>query len=184
METFLGPFRVVVATEGHPARGPEEAAVTLVTFSDFECAACWRLTQTLERVLEVHAEDVRLVFRQLPAAERESPTQAAEASLCAHEQGLFWAAHDLLFGQEPGPAAERLLSRAARVGLESESFRRCVEDRRYAARVRDDAAAAVEAGAATAPVVFVNGRLLTGAVPYERLAGLVEDELARAGESR
>ena len=181
---LMGPFRLEMATEGHPSRGRTDAPVTLVTFSDFECAACFRLERALERLRAAYGEEVRQVFRQFPAGERAAALKAAEASLCAHEQGRFWTVHDRLFARDPERRAAVLLSRPETLALEPERFNRCLEQGTYAARVRADLEAALAAGAVTPPVTFVNGRLLTGAPPYERLAGLVEDELSRAAADR
>src|SRR5580765_8807688 len=95
------PARTEVATAGFPARGPATAPVTIVEFSDFECPFCGRLFPTLKAVENLYLDRSRIVYRQFPLRRIHPLAQkAAEASLCAHEQGRFWQMHDSLFGDQ------------------------------------------------------------------------------------
>lgn len=84
--------------EGDLIEGPAEAKVTLVEFSDFQCPFCIRASATVKQVMDTYKNDVRLVFKNLPLVQIHPFAQkAAEASLCAAEQGKFWEYHDQLF---------------------------------------------------------------------------------------
>jgi len=179
----LDPFRVDVADPAAPALGPETAPVTLVEFSDFECPFCGRFAPTLERVEEAYGDRVRIVYRQFPIPSlHPSAFKAAEASLCAHEQGEFWAYHDLLFAEQDRLAVRDLKEKAGRLGLDQGEFDRCLDTGRKVEQVQEDQAAGQAAGVTGTPALFVNGVPIPGgAVSYEVVAEALDAELARTG---
>ena len=178
---LLEPPRTDVAAAG-PAQGPEDAPVTIVEFSDFECPFCKRIHPTLKQVMDAYDGKVRLVYRQLPLTSLHPNAQkAAEASLCAHDQGKFWAMHDAMFESSGGLAVASLKATAADIGLDTAEFARCLDSGEKADEVATDLAAARELGLSGTPALFINGRYLSGAQPYETIARVVDDELRRAG---
>jgi protein-disulfide isomerase len=180
VEMFLEEPRTTVEAKG-PAKGPADAPVTLVEFSDFECPYCSRMTETLHQVTEKYGDKVRLVFRQYPLAMHANAQKAAEASLCAHEQGQFWAMHDLLFEEQKSLTVADLKEKAARLGLDSTSFDVCLDEGRTAAQVNEDLQAGARAGVSGTPAVFVNGKFFSGAQPLEAISGAIDEELAKLG---
>ena len=80
-----------------PVRGPENAPISIVEFSDFQCPYCARVQGALKQVLEAFPNEVRLVFKQYPLDIHQYARQAAFASMAAHAQGKFWELHDKLF---------------------------------------------------------------------------------------
>src|SRR3954464_13355916 len=112
--------RVDVATAGHPSRGAATAPVTIVEFSDFECPFCGRLFPTLKAVENIYLGRVRIVYRQFPLRRSHPQAEkAAEASLCANEQGHFWEMHDSLFGDQEHLTVPALKARAAQLKLDT-----------------------------------------------------------------
>ncbi len=181
VERFLEPMRIEVASEGFPEKGPADAPVTIVEFSDFECPYCSRVLPTLRQVMENYSDTVRVVFRQFPLNSIHPRAQkAAEASLCAEEQGKFWELHDLMFEEQKALAVDQLKEKAARIGLDSTAFDECVDSGRFAEQVATDLSEGAAAGVSGTPAMFVNGRFLSGAVAYDTLAAIVDEELARA----
>lgn len=182
VEVFLEPFRVDLDTEGAPSQGPADAPVTLLEFSDFECPYCGSFFQTLERVQEAYEGRVRVVFRHLPLEElHPNALAAAEASMCAADQDAFWELHDLLFTEQDRLSPSELEAKAERIGLDMDGFRSCMESDRHMERIRADQQAAARLGISGTPAIFVNGRPVEGgAVPFETLAEIIDDELARA----
>ena len=177
---LIEPMRATVAATG-PAKGPESAPVTIVEFSDFECPFCSRLVPTVDEVVAKYGDKVRVVFRQFPLSIHPTAQKAAEASLCAHEQGKFWQMHDEMFKDQKGLAVDNLKTKAAALGVNADQFNACLDGGKYAKQVADDMQAGAEVGVSGTPAMFVNGRFLSGAVPFADVAKLIDDELARKG---
>lgn len=181
VERYLSAPRIEVASEGFPAKGAESAQVTIVEFSDFECPYCARVLPSLDRVMEEYGDSVRLVFRQFPLNSIHPRAQkAAEASLCAADQGKFWEMHDAMFADQKGLTVDQLKEKAAGLELDSAAFDACLDDGTYADRVAADLQAGAAAGVTGTPAMFVNGLFVNGAVPYEQLAEIIDKELERA----
>ena len=180
VQVFLGPFRTRVETAGFPSRGPDDAPVTIVAFSDFDCAACTHLEHTLDQIMADYGARVRLVFRQFPLAAHPYSQVAAAAALCAHEQELFWDMRDAMREEPHTLDRETLVQQAARIGLDTAQFTNCLTSRETESRIQAERDAGSEAGVYTPPALFINGRFLTGSTPYERLAKIIDDELSRS----
>jgi len=179
-EIFLEPLRIPVETAGQPARGPADAPVNLVEFSDFQCSFCKTLSATLGRVQKDFDAQVRLVFRQFPLSGIHPEAQkAAEASLCAGEQGRFWEMHNLLFQEQNRLQPEDLKAKAAVLKLNTDAFGECLASGKYADRIQQDILEGTRAGVTGTPALFINGRPLSGAQPYEEIARIIQDELKR-----
>ncbi len=177
---LLEPRREAVTATG-PARGPSSAPVTIVEFSDFECPFCGRFEPVLQRVLAKYPTQVRLIYRNYPLPQLHPQAQkAAEAALCAQQQGKFWDMHDLLFAEQKSLAIEDLKDKAQRIGLERAAFDECLDS----GKMRDAVAVDVEAGDALGiqgtPASFENGRFVSGDVEESELTALIDDELRRA----
>ena len=179
-EYLIEPMRVEVAATG-PGKGPENAPVTIVEFSDFECPFCSRVNPTLDKVKQTYGDKVRIVFRQFPLAMHPNAQKAAEASLCANDQGKFWEMHDAMFADQRQLAVDSLKTKATQLGLNAEQFNQCLDSNKYAPQVQADLQAGAEAGVSGTPAAFINGRFLSGAQPYENFAKIIDDELRRKG---
>jgi len=180
LEILLETPRADVAAVG-PSKGPEDAPVTIVEFSDFDCPFCKRVQGTLAAVLERYPDQVRLVYRHLPLESihpRARPT--AEAAVCAEEQDAFWDFHDLAFASEEPMSDEALRATAEALELD----RACLADGRAAEIVQRDLQAARALGVDSTPAFFVNGIRLSGAQQPDAFARLIEQELARDDEAR
>jgi len=180
VEVLMEAPRVSVAADG-PSKGPDDAAVTIIEFSDFQCPFCARAKPVLEEVLERYPDDVRLVYRHLPL-DRIHPRAraAAEAAACADEQGQFWAFHDLLFDNPNQLADPQLRGFAESLGLDIDAWSQCVDEKKYAAKVSADLEAGQAVGLSGTPAFIVNGRLLTGARPIEDFVALIDAEIANS----
>ncbi len=164
------------------ALGDADALVTLVEFSDFQCPFCARVMPTLKRVHETYGDRVRIVWKDFPlTAIHPQAFKAAEAGQCAREQGKFWEYHDRLFGNQQALEPESLKKYAAEVGLDEEQFNACMDTAKYGDRVQEQMGIGARLGVSSTPTVFVNGRLVSGAQPYEVFAEIIDEELERAG---
>jgi protein-disulfide isomerase len=178
---LIEPTRVEVAATG-PTHGPASAPITIVEFSDFQCPYCARLIPTLEQVKEKYGDKVRIVFRQYPLNFHQFAQKAAEASLCANEQGKFWELHDAMFQNQQALAVEQLKAKAVELGMNAEQFNTCLDNAKYAAQVKADFDDGSKAGVSGTPAMFINGRFLSGAQPLNEITKVIDDELARKAE--
>lgn len=178
VRTLLEPYRVEVAPLG-ASLGPDDAPVTVVEFSDFECPYCVRIYPALQELVKRYDGKVRLVYRHFPLGIHDNARKAAEASLCAHEQGRFWEMHNTMFDNYRSLTPPGLKSLAAGIGLDSTAFNACLDSGRFAAQVERDLVDGELLGVSGTPATFVNGRMLSGAVPVEQLAAIIDEELAR-----
>src|SRR5262249_32193282 len=119
--------RIKIPIEGAPFRGKVDAPVTIVEFSDFHCPFCSKVQPTLKQVLAKYGDRVKLVYRHLPIDQlHPQARQAAEAAVCAFEQGKFWEYHDLLYANGPDASPEKLKSLAQGAGLDTQAFDQCL----------------------------------------------------------
>ena len=182
VDVTLAPYRLEISTEGSPDVGPANAKITVVEFSDFECPYCVRFNPTLDQVKEQYKDHVRVVFRQFPLNSIHPKAQkAAEASLCAHDQGEFWKMHDLLFEEQKDLDLAQLKEKGERLGLDTEKFNSCLDDDKYAAQVATDVLEGSSLGVTGTPSVFINGRPVKGVVAFEDLAKIIDEEIEIAG---
>jgi len=183
VQSLLEPLRTSIATAGEPTQGGDAAKVTIVEFSDFQCPVCRRMEPVLKKVMKNYGDQIRLVYRQFPLANLHPHAEkAAEASLCAFEQKKFWPMHDTMFSDQSKLAVKDLQRSAAKLGMDAKQFKQCLDDGKYAGRVSRDIAEGQATGLITGtPTLFVNGRYISGAVPYDRLASVIDDELQRRG---
>lgn len=183
VEMLLEPLRVDVEATG-PSKGPADAPVTIVEFSDFQCPFCSRLVPTLDQVMAKYPNQVRLVFRQFPLSIHPFAPKAAEAALCANEQGKFWEMHDAMFHDQQGLAVEALNAKAVQLGLDAGKFHSCLDQGKFRATVMSDTSAGEAAGVNSTPAMFINGRFVLGAVPIEQITSVIDDELQRKGVAK
>lgn len=182
-EAMISGPRHRVPIDGAPSRGPADALVTLVVFSDFECPYCGRLVETLDELATEHPEDVRIVFRHMPLSFHPHAVGAAEAAAEAFAQGgdqAFWRMHDLLFQNREALGEEDLVRYAQMLGLDVPRFRDALEDHRHRAAVERDRSLGAELCVTGTPATFVNGRLVEGARPYLDFARVVDAAIAEA----
>jgi len=161
-----------------PARGPDKAPITIVEFSDFECPFCSRAKETVDKVMESYAGKIRLVFRHFPLDFHKKAPKAAEASLCAQDQGKFWEYHDQLFANQQKLEIAELKEHATAVGLDAAKFAECLDSGKKAEMVQADLADGKKLGINGTPAFFINGVMLSGAQPAEEFKRVIDQELA------
>lgn len=176
----LDPPRQRVEPEpGDRSRGPEDAPVTIVEFSDFECPYCQQATATLSELLARYPDQIRFIYKDFPLPNHPHAFKAAEAGHCAHEQGKFWEFHDQLFASQ-ALDVESLKGHADELGLDGEAFAACLDDARHAESVNEDMLTGRSYGASSTPTLFINGRPVFGAMPLDVFDEIVQEELAFA----
>jgi protein-disulfide isomerase len=174
----LEPPRQKVAAADGQTRGPAGAPIELIEFSDFQCPYCLRANPTVTQVLSTYGDRIRFVYRNYPLANHPNARPAAEAAQCAAEQGQFWPYHDRLFADQSKLADEDLKQSAVALGLDAARFNACFDSHKYKARVEADMQAGNDAGVNGTPAFFINGRMLSGAQPFDEFKRVIDEELA------
>jgi len=175
------PYRLTFNNEGAPSLGKKGAPITLVEFSDFQCPYCQAAAPVLKQVAEKFPNEVLIVYRQYPITSiHPFAFKAAEASLCANEQGKFWEMHDAMFQDQKKLTVSDLKATARRLGVDGKKFDTCLDTGRHVERVQNDMAEATRINANGTPAMFINGTYVEGgSVPFSTLESLIQKELAR-----
>lgn len=172
--------------ERNRVKGQPSATVTLIEVSDFQCPFCARFAAETYAKLDsayIRTGKVRLVFINYPLPNHREAWAASEAAMCAGAQDAFWPMHDRLFATQrewsgQADAPQRFTRFAEELKLDMGAFRACTEGDRVAPLILTDVMQASNAGVQGTPFFLVNGRVpLSGAVPFEQLAGAIEAEL-------
>lgn len=164
-----------------PFRGDKNAKVTIVEFSDFECPYCVRADGTVRQLVEKYGDKIKVVYKHFPLSFHPNAPKAAEASICAQQQGMdyFWKMHDELFANYRNLSVGVMKDSAKKIGLDYDAFSSCLTSGKYASRVEADMQQGMAVGVNSTPVFFVNGRLIKGAQPLESFVEKIEQELAK-----
>lgn len=180
VRVLLEPPRISVESSGRPARGPADAPVTIVEFSDFQCPYCAQMARILHQLDALYEGKTRLVFRDFPLPMHKDAAKAAEAAACAADQGKYWEMHDRLFAGQKSLARADLDRYAADVGLQAARFSACLDGGKHAAEWQKDRADGEQYGVTGTPALFVNGRPVFGAATIQDLRQVIDEELERA----
>lgn len=166
------------------AKGDEDAPVTLVEFTDYQCPYCARFyTDTYWQLKKEYVETgkARYLIRDLPLPIHPSAPAAAMAARCAGDEGRYWEMHDLLFEKQDewssGDTEELFSGYAGELGLDVGGFSSCLRDEKYKQEVDEDVNLARQVGADGTPAFFINGRRLIGAQPFSAFQQVIEAEL-------
>jgi protein-disulfide isomerase len=173
--------RIRVDVAGAPVRGPADAPITIVEWSDFQCPFCARAEETLTRLRQEYPDKIRFVWRDMPLPFHDQARPAAIAARAAGAQGKFWAMHDRLYADRVAPLGRaRFEKEAAELGLDPKRFGAALDARDAKdgkSAIDADILAGTKAGASGTPTFFINGKVLTGAQPYETFKARIDDEL-------
>jgi len=157
-----------------PVKGSEDAVVTIVEWSDFQCPFCNRVAPTLAQIEKEYGDQVRLVFKHMPLSIHAQAPQAPAASEAAHRQGQFWDMHDRIFQNQRDLSADTLARYAREIGLDMGRFEEDIASAEVQKRIEDDMKQASKLGVTGTPSFFINGRYLSGAQPFPNFKRLID----------
>lgn len=180
IEWYIAAPRVEVIVAGYPSQGPENAAVTIVEFSDYQCPFCGRARSTVNQILSEYEGKVRYVFRDFPLSFHKDAQKAHEAAHCANEQEKYWEYNAKLFASQRALKVEDLKKYAKELNLDQKKFNECLDSNRYAQMVQESLAYGQTVGVSGTPAFFINGRMISGARPFEAFKEVIDDELVQA----
>jgi protein-disulfide isomerase len=172
-----------------PERGPKDAKVTIVEYSDFQCPFCSRVYSTLENeVLTQYGDKVRFYFKNFPLTSIHPWAEdAAVASECAFRQGndKFWSMYNGLFTKQDQITKENLREKSSDIakdsGMDVGKFQQCFDGKQTLDAVHADSNEATALGVNSTPTFFVNGRRLAGAQTADGFKQLIDRELGSSG---
>ncbi len=180
IKVMLDPPRYTVATSAaDPVRGVASAPVTIIEFSDYQCPFCGRVNPTLEQVRKAYGDKVKIIFKDFPLPNHPQAPKAAEAAHCAGEQGKYWELHDHMFANQRALNVPDLKQYAATLGLDAAKFNQCLDSGKHAGLVAAGTAQGERMGVNSTPTLYVNGRPLIGAQPFEAFKQIIDEELSR-----
>ena len=179
-------YRVLLGDS--PQKGPDDAKVTIVEWSDFQCPFCGRVMPTLAQIEKTYGSDVRVIFKQNPLPMHPDAPFAAKAALAAHKQGKFWPMHDKLFegnnSHQPDALKKYKVEQMARdIGLDMDKFQTDVASPELSDVIRSEQSQAMKLGANGTPHFFVNGARISGAMPFESFKAVIDAQLKRANQA-
>jgi protein-disulfide isomerase len=185
-----------VGVSGRPSLGRQDAPVTLVEFSDYQCPFCKRHFYPILKKDYIDTGKLRYVFRDFPIAGLHPQAQKAhEAAYCAGEQNKYWDMHDMLFENSQDLSVPALKGHATKIGLKDNQFNACLESGKYAADIDREITEGTAAGVNGTPAFFIGpsgsgekitGTLISGAQPLISFKQVIDDllKVAEAEESK
>jgi len=162
-------------TDDDHISGPDDAPVTIVEYSDYQCPQCWEAHRELKELLKTHGDRVRFVFRHFPLiTHNPQALPAAKAAEAAGRQGKFWEMHNALFDSQ-GQVSDADINRyAEEIGLDMARFHEDMEDEAIEERIREGRVSGVRSGVHGTPTLFMNGIRFEAPPTYEWLVAGVE----------
>lgn len=180
---FAKPKRPVfdVKVGNAPFKGAEDAKVTIVEYSDFQCPFCSKGATLVSELEKKYGKKIKIVFKNFPLPFHNQAKIAAEAGLCAREQDqkYFWKLHDIMFQDQSKLDRDSLIQSAKKVGLKEGDFTQCLDSKKHAALVEADMAEGQNLGVKSTPTFFVNGQLIAGAQGIEVFSEIIDEALAK-----
>lgn len=152
--------RLAIATDDQPWKGGEQAAVTIVEFTDYQCASCANTQPIIEDLLKEYGDKVKLVVRDYPLSRHPQAFKAAEAAEAARQQGKYWQYSALLFQNQQSLEPGKLKEYATQAGLDRKAFDEALDTGRFADSVQRDIRDGKALGVNATPALFINGRML------------------------
>lgn len=179
--TGIANVRADDFVDDDPVLGDENAPLTIIEFSDFQCPFCKRAND--DALAQVKAQyintgKVKLVYRDFPLTSIHPLAQkAAEAAECADDQGKFWEYHDKIFEEQALLSLSSMKQWAGTLGLDTNKFNGCLDSGEKASEVANDLKDAAAAGGRGTPYFIIGDQTLSGAQPFAAFQAAIESQL-------
>lgn len=168
---------VPIPTGGAPFTGPQNAPITLVEFSDFQCPYCAAATPELAAVLRSYPTKVKLIFKEYPLEMHSQAAFAAAAAVAAQRQGKFWAMYDAMFAAHDDLSRDNILALAQKNGLDLKRFQADLDSVEVKEAITRDIQDGDRLGVSGTPTLFIDGQRYNGPIELESLKPVLEAEL-------
>ena len=144
-----------------PVKGPPNAQVSIVEFSDYQCPFCARADPLMKEVLKLYPDQVNLVYKHFPLVSiHQMALGAAQAAVAAQKQGKFWEMHEILFANQRALQPEKLKEYAKQIGLDVAKFEADMNSDETKSSIQEDMRLSQTVGVRGTPTMFVNGKLI------------------------
>lgn len=170
-----------------PVIGLENASVTIIEYSDFQCSYCARFHSTTYQEIKdefIDTGKVKFIFKDFPITQiHPFSEKAAEAANCAHEQDMFWEYHDILYMKQTEwtrVGVPKMKEYAEQLGLNTTNFNACLDSGAMRTEILEDLREGREAGVGGTPSFFINDRYISGAMPFSEFKRIIEEELSKS----
>jgi protein-disulfide isomerase len=173
---------VSIPTTGAPSLGPQNAPITLVEFSDFQCPYCIAAVPEIRAILSAYPTQVKLIFKEYPLEIHSEAELAATAAIAAHKQGKFWALHDAMFASH-NLSRDNLIALAQQNGLDMKRFQADWNSTDVRETIIRDIQDGDRAGVQGTPTIFVNGKRYNGPIVKSSLKPVLDAELHPAAHT-
>ncbi len=169
-----------VPLDESPIKGPANALVTIVEFSDYQCPFCSRAHNTILELEKQYEGKIRVVMKQHPLDFHPRAKPAALAALAAGEQGKYWEMHNKIFANQQQLEDGTFEGYAKELGLNVEKWKADLQSPKFAAQITKETALAMQIGATGTPAFFINGKKISGAQPIDNFKKIIDEELSKA----
>jgi len=181
VEVYFNKPKIQVDVEvgQSPVFGKKDAPITVVEFSDFQCPFCSRAADTVTQLKKKYGSKVKIAFKHFPLPMHQQARPAAEASLCINDQSSdkFWKFHDIVFKNQDKLDQANLEKYAKDSGADMTKFGECVKSKKFSEMVQKDLDYGEKIGVKSTPTFFVNGQIVSGAVPIDTFSEIIDEEL-------
>jgi protein-disulfide isomerase len=171
---------IEIPVGGAPVMGPQNAPVTLVEFSDFQCPYCAAAVPQVHAILQAYPTQVKLIFKQFPLDFHPQADFAALAAVAAQKQGKFWVMHDALYNSQYNLSRQHILALAQEGGLDMKRLNDDIASTEVRERVAKDVKDGDDAGVQGTPTFFINGQHYNGALNLQNLKPILDAELKQS----
>jgi protein-disulfide isomerase len=188
IDTTVDPHKEImekISLKDVPTKGPDDAKVTIVEYSDFQCPFCKKGKDMLPTILKEYDGKVKISYKQLPLKMHNWAMPAAIAATCVYQEGgndKFWAFHDKLFDNQKNitleNSSEKFNQYAKEIGLDTKKFDTCQQSKEVKAKVESQIREATQVGVQSTPTFVVNGMIVPGANP-DGLKSAIEIQLSQ-----
>lgn len=172
-DAFKNPQPLLIR-DYNPVKGPKDAEITIVDYSEFQCPFCARSRSTLDELESRYEGDIRIVYKHYPLPFHDEAVPAGRAAYAAHQQGKFWEFHDYLFANQKNLGDALYVEAATELGLDLDQFNVDRRSERAKEVVEKDAADGAQVGVRGTPFFLINGVPLSGAQPVANFERIIE----------
>ena len=152
------PWVYAIPAGNSPSKGPADAPVVLVVFSDFQCPYCGQVPRVVDHLLQTYPTEVKVIYKEFPLLMHANALPAARAALAAQRQGKFWEMHDKLFANQGALTPENFKQFAHDLGLDMANFEQDMASPAVQQQIDAEMQQGEAARVGGTPALFVNGK--------------------------